>query len=162
MSAYYDDEYDGYDEEYAYFETYEQEAYGGEIKGWSNYAYLYKAPNGHLVMIEVSGYCLWGQDWGETVGQWNTDYFNLARLKPRHKLWAIYLGRDMQPGEQIDYYYPDIEEEISKKKAEISALNRQIDNHSILWVKRSSYVANLYQAEAELKALKAILEVERV
>lgn len=155
MNEYYEDEYDAIEE------------WEEQIKEWSSDAYLYKAPNGQLVMIEVSGWCYWGQDWGETADQWNTDYVNLSRLKTRHRLWCIYLGREMEAGQTIPYYYPDIEELISEKKAHIWAIDYHIEMYSrstspSIQQMKHGYIDMRKKAERELKDLEAILEVERV
>ncbi len=87
----YDDDYDDYEEDRGIAET-------------SYHSQLYKAKNGHLVIVETRGYCKWGQDWGETVGQWETEYIRLNQALPFYRKAALYKGKSMQPGTTIDFY----------------------------------------------------------
>lgn len=96
-----DDDY--YEDEW--HDDYEEDR---EIAETSYHRQLHKAKNGHLVIVETSGYCYWGQDWGETVGQWNTEYIRLNQALPFYRKAAIYLGKRMKPGETIDFYCGDV------------------------------------------------------
>lgn len=92
--SYYEDEWyddDDYEEDRGIAET-------------SYVSQLHKAKNGHLVIVETRGYCKWGQDWGETVGQWETEYIRLNQALPLYRKAAIHKGKSMKPGTTIDFY----------------------------------------------------------
>lgn len=96
--------FDYYEDEW-YDDDYEDER---EIAETSFSRQLHKAKNGHLVIVETRGYCYWGQDWGETVGQWDTEYIRLNQALPFYRKAAIYLGKRMKPGETVDFYCGDV------------------------------------------------------
>ncbi len=73
LDGFYDDE-DGFDDD----EWRDQER---EISETSSSRYLVILPDGRLGLSEVSGYKYWGQDWGETVDQWDEDAFPLLRTR---------------------------------------------------------------------------------
>lgn len=85
-------------------EWYDDDDGESQISSTSYSCQLHKAKNGHLVIVEIRGYCYWGQDWGETVGQWDTEYVRLNDARPFHRKAALHKGKSMQPGETIDFY----------------------------------------------------------
>lgn len=91
QDEWYEDDYDDYAEDRGIAET-------------SYFCQLHKAKNGHLVIVETRGYCKWGQDWGETVGQWATEYIRLNQAQPFYRRAALHKGKTMKPGQTIDFY----------------------------------------------------------
>lgn len=93
MSDYYEDEY------------YEEPEW--EISETSFESFLCKAPNGHLFVEEVVGWKYWGQDWGETVGQWEIYRYRIRELVDELQPIAIKIGRDLKPDARISCYLWD-------------------------------------------------------
>lgn len=99
----YGDEYDNVDEETQISET-------------TFSRYLYRGEDGHYFFAEVSGYKLWGQDWGMTPDhQWDNHEFLLLDAN-RPFLWAVIrclkhgVLRKLEPGECIDISWLDDDE----------------------------------------------------
>jgi len=95
QDEWYEDDYDDYEEDRGIAET-------------SYFCQLHKAKNGHLVIVETRGYCKWGQDWGETVGQWDTEYIRLNQARPFYRKAALHVGNRMKPGQTVNFYAGDV------------------------------------------------------
>ena len=90
--------YEDYDDDYDYY--YEEDE-SDNLKGTSYEEFLCKAWNGHLFITTVYGWCYWGQDWGETVGQWETKYYNIREWNDDLIKTFIDAGRSIAPNESI-------------------------------------------------------------
>ena len=82
-----------------------------EVAETSFYSYLHKARNGHLVIVESTGYRRHGQDWGETNDQWHSEYIRIGDLAEELRPIAIRFGRELKPGEWTECYLWDFVEE---------------------------------------------------
>lgn len=91
MNDYYEDEY---------YEDYEDDDPVIDARSYS--CYLCKAKNGHLYYEEIFGWKYHGQDWGETVGQWERLVSRISELVEELQPVAIRVGRGLQPGECIE------------------------------------------------------------
>jgi hypothetical protein len=72
-----------------------------ELKGTHYEEHLCKAENGHLFIETVYGWCFWGQDWGETVGQWQTKRYRLKNWNDELLPVFIKAGRALAPLESV-------------------------------------------------------------
>ncbi len=77
-----------------------------EPEEWSFDRTLYKAPNGHLCVVEVTCWKYRHQYWGETVDQWQEVYIRLGDMQDEYRQAAIQQGRAMKLGENQPFY-PD-------------------------------------------------------
>lgn len=73
---------------------------------------LVKAPNGHLVIAEVSAW-RYPSGWSDDE-DWQTEYIRLGEITAKHKLPAlIEAGKRLKPGESmsLDDVFPDDDED---------------------------------------------------
>lgn len=89
-------------------EWYDDEDWDSRVDETSYSWQLYKAKNGQLSVIQTFGYKYSGQDWGETVGQWEQEHIRLKHLSEFVRRAAIHIGKRMKRGQCIDFYWGSV------------------------------------------------------
>lgn len=102
--------YDG--DEYYTPEYYDDDEYE-QIKETSHSVEIYKAKNGQAFVVETYGWCYWGQDWGETVDQWEIEHRSLRECRDDFRAVTLPIVKRLKPGEKANVtdWYSWIEDE---------------------------------------------------